>query len=65
MSDCCDDADGVQELALKCAMNVRRAGLKANGTCYNCGEECRGVFCDADCGYDFNQQSWAKTQRGK
>lgn len=48
-----------RELAIKHALNTSRQGIKANGTCHNCGdklEHVHNLFCDNDCGRDYQQR---------
>lgn len=56
MADEVDSAQKIEELALKSALSVRKPHLRAVGYCFNCGEECHGCFCDADCGEDYHKR---------
>jgi len=64
MADCCDNAQDIEELALKSALSARKPAMKACGNCYWCGEECHGCFCDADCAHDHQRASKAKIRNG-
>lgn len=39
-----------------CIKYNRKPELPANGFCYNCGDDCHGCFCDADCRSDYEQR---------
>jgi hypothetical protein len=64
MSDCCDDAQAVEEIALKVALSHRRTSMRAVGNCYNCGDECHGVFCSSECSEDFESRANARKRNG-
>lgn len=76
MADEADMAQELEELALKHALAHRKAGanLPPKGSCYNCaealppvkeGKELRHVriFCDKDCGDDWEEREKLKSQR--
>lgn len=45
-----------EELDREIALKNRKPQLDAIGSCYNCGEETKGCFCDADCRADYEQR---------
>lgn len=57
-----DDADiaSEQEEAARAeALRTARTRpvLQANGRCYNCGEDCWGLFCDEGCTRDYDKRT--------
>lgn len=49
-----------RELAIKAALTTSRTGaIKPKGACHNCGEtleHAHNLFCDADCGNDYQRR---------
>ena len=65
MSDIIDNAQDAADMLLRASLSVRRTDMmRAVGFCYSCGEECLGVFCDADCSTDFTRVSEARKRNG-
>lgn len=58
-----DDATAREELDRELCLKRRLPTLPAVGACYNCGEDCSGVFCDADCRDDYEKRE--SFNRGK
>lgn len=56
MSDDADRAAEYQELLNQKAAALRKPTPKPCGYCHNCGEQCRGSFCDGDCLSDFERR---------
>jgi heterodisulfide reductase subunit C len=51
-----DDATAAEELDRDICLKRKRPELKRVGACYNCGEMCSGIFCDSDCGTDYDRR---------
>lgn len=48
-----------RELAIKAALVTSRTGMKPKGACYNCDEPLahgHNLFCDNDCGKDYERR---------
>ena len=54
-----DIASEQEEAARREALRVActRPTLKPRGSCYNCGEGCWNLFCDADCILDYDKRT--------
>ena len=64
MSDLIDNAQDAADMLLHASLSVRRTVMRAVGNCYNCGNECHGVFCSSECGEDFESRSKARKRNG-
>ncbi len=66
MSDNADRAQQLSELALQHALARRLSspGLKADGSCHNCGGEVLdgALFCDQHCRTDYEKRQRARTR---
>lgn len=53
-----------RDLAIKHALaSIRFSAIKPNGSCHNCGEPLEyshNLFCDNDCGTDYERRQRAK-----
>lgn len=48
-----------RELAIKAALTKGRSAMAPKGTCYNCAEpleHANNLFCDNDCGQDYERR---------
>jgi hypothetical protein len=56
MADVADHAEEERALHLRVALSRTQPTLPRTGHCYNCDEPVAGVFCDADCGHDYERR---------
>ena len=64
MSDLIDIAQDAADMILRASLSVRQPHLRAVGACFNCGEECHGCFCCAECGIDWEMRTKASKRNG-
>ena len=57
MSDLADLANETAELSLQQALRTRAPEIVPRGTCHNCEEPTRKLFCDADCHDDWEKRT--------
>jgi hypothetical protein len=58
MADVADLADHQIEQSLQQALRTRAPVIVPRGTCHNCDEPARGLFCDPEC-----RDDWEKRER--
>ena len=64
MSDLIDNAQDAADMLLRASLSVRRTAMRAVGNCFNCGDECHGCFCCAECGEDWEMRTKASKRNG-
>ena len=64
MSDIIDNAQESADMLLRASLSVRQPHLRAVGNCFNCGDECHGCFCCAECGEDWEMRTKASKRNG-
>ena len=59
-----DRACEIEQRDRERALAFRNPTLPVCGNCYNCGESCRGLFCNFDCLSDYQDRERARRRDG-